>query len=679
MKNNMKAIKILLIIIFSAYFSNAVSQWTQIGVQSGGRVSSISKSGNIFYASTFGYGMFKSEDNGNIWRKTAFFGIFINSIASKGSISIAGTTTGVYITTNSGQSWQQTSLNNFNVDGVNISSNRIFAGSVSQPTGIYYSSNNGTNWIQSTLNNRIINCIQSKGNKIVAGTNTAGVYISTDEGNTWNQTSLNNNTVRSIHIDENKIIAGTSYDGIYKSTNDGVSWVKTYNQPGVIYSISCENDTIFASSSLSGLLLSTNSGDSWINTGIGDNSNTFVFKTGNNVFTSWGNYGLQRSTNSGINFSTSDFPGGDALKFAASANKLYSAGSSGIYKSLNGGINWAQTNMKLYMSNIVISGGNLFSSGDGVGIHKSTDEGETWFEIPSPNSNKGIFSSVANANFIFASPYEQGVHRTSNDGINWTKVLNIPTANELVISGDTIFAGDAASGGIWISTNLGDNWVNVLPGKSINNIKISGNELYAATMTGVYYSSDRGINWQSIGLTSVNVNGVEKEFNKLICATKTGIFVTTNNGQNWISKNEGLFTNSEALSVFLSNGMLYTGIKNNSIWKRQLSELLAISKLSEEVPNDFNLEQNYPNPFNAMTTIRFNIPQLSSNQRTSGNLIQLKVFDIVGRELATLHNGYLLPGKYEVSFNASVYSSGIYFYQLRAGDFVQTKKLVLLK
>jgi hypothetical protein len=104
-----------------------------------------------------------------------------------------------------------------------------------------------------------------------------------------------------------------------------------------------------------------------------------------------------------------------------------------------------------------------------------------------------------------------------------------------------------------------------------------------------------------------------------------------------------------------------------------------INKIISETPDEYSLMQNYPNPFNAMTTIRFSIPQLSSNQRTSGNLVQLKVFDIIGRELATLHNGYLLPGKYEVSFNASMYSSGIYFYQLRAGDFVQTRKLVLLK
>lgn len=97
----------------------------------------------------------------------------------------------------------------------------------------------------------------------------------------------------------------------------------------------------------------------------------------------------------------------------------------------------------------------------------------------------------------------------------------------------------------------------------------------------------------------------------------------------------------------------------------------------EELPdlkiilNDFHLYQNYPNPFNPLTKIKYSIPQSS--------LVILKVYDILGNEIATLVNEEKSSGSYTIEFNAGELSSGIYFYQLKAGDFISTKKLVLLK
>jgi hypothetical protein len=83
------------------------------------------------------------------------------------------------------------------------------------------------------------------------------------------------------------------------------------------------------------------------------------------------------------------------------------------------------------------------------------------------------------------------------------------------------------------------------------------------------------------------------------------------------------------------------------------------------------LSQNYPNPFNPSTNIQFSIVRRQ--------LTIVKVFDVLGREVATLVNEVKEPGTYTVQFNASSLASGVYFYRLQAGDFVQTKKLVLLK
>jgi len=89
------------------------------------------------------------------------------------------------------------------------------------------------------------------------------------------------------------------------------------------------------------------------------------------------------------------------------------------------------------------------------------------------------------------------------------------------------------------------------------------------------------------------------------------------------------------------------------------------------VMTEFRLEQNYPNPFNPSTTIRYSIPRQS--------IVSIKLFDILGNEIVTLLNEEKLLGNYEVAFNASAFTSGVYFYRLQAGSFVETKKMLLIK
>jgi len=99
-----------------------------------------------------------------------------------------------------------------------------------------------------------------------------------------------------------------------------------------------------------------------------------------------------------------------------------------------------------------------------------------------------------------------------------------------------------------------------------------------------------------------------------------------------------------------------------------------------QVVNSFSLWQNYPNPFNPSTKIKFTIPQsplLGGDGR--GGLVTLKVYDVLGNEITTLVNEELPAGEYEVEFDASGLTSGIYFYKLKVGDLSDTKKLILLK
>lgn len=106
------------------------------------------------------------------------------------------------------------------------------------------------------------------------------------------------------------------------------------------------------------------------------------------------------------------------------------------------------------------------------------------------------------------------------------------------------------------------------------------------------------------------------------------------------------------------------------------SKNVGIQNINENIPDNYVLFQNYPNPFNPTTKIRFDVPRL----RGIGVLTTtLRIFDITGREIQKLVNERLNPGTYEVSFNGITLSSGVYFYQLSSEDFVETKKMFLLK
>jgi carboxypeptidase T len=103
-----------------------------------------------------------------------------------------------------------------------------------------------------------------------------------------------------------------------------------------------------------------------------------------------------------------------------------------------------------------------------------------------------------------------------------------------------------------------------------------------------------------------------------------------------------------------------------------------ISTDAEPVYN-FSLEQNYPNPFNPSTKIKYTIPSVIASGAKQSQIVTLKVYDVLGNEVSTLVNEEKPAGSYEVEFNASNLSSGIYLYKLQAGSFVETKKMILLK
>jgi hypothetical protein len=123
-----------------------------------------------------------------------------------------------------------------------------------------------------------------------------------------------------------------------------------------------------------------------------------------------------------------------------------------------------------------------------------------------------------------------------------------------------------------------------------------------------------------------------------------------------------------------SNNHLYFSASNpqfgNELWVSDLVET-ALAVPEQGKPREFALSQNYPNPFNPSTTIRFELPRALR--------VNLDVYNTLGQEVAKLLDEERPAGAYEVSFNAKGLASGVYFYRIRAGEFVATKKLLLVK
>jgi len=149
------------------------------------------------------------------------------------------------------------------------------------------------------------------------------------------------------------------------------------------------------------------------------------------------------------------------------------------------------------------------------------------------------------------------------------------------------------------------------------------------------------------------------------------VFLSANNGTTWSEVDSGL-TNRNVIALTVSGTNLFAGISGGGVWRRPLSEMTTAVPLgSNKLPGTYALLQNYPNPFNPTTEISYQLP--------AAGFVTLNVYDVLGRKAKTLVSERQNAGTHSLTLNAAGLSSGVYFYRLTAGNFVDTKKLLLLK
>jgi len=359
--------------------------------------------------------------------------------------------------------------------------------------------------------------------------------------------------------------------------------------------------------------------------------------------------------------------------------------TAGFFISTNDGTSWTQRNNGLtnnFVRTFALSGSNLFAGTLGpAGVYLTTNNGANWTITNSGITNQAIHALASNGVTLLAGSNGSGIYKSTDNGASWQPSntgLSDLSVHALLVTGGRVFAGAGSTsitGGVFISTDDGATWS--LPATSPTNIRslaTNGTGVFAATNgAGIFKSTDNGATWSgaNTGLTNALVRVITANGINLFAGTNGGgVYLSTNSGTNWSQINTSL-TNLSVLSLATNSTTLYAGTQNGGVWTRPLSQVVAVDEPATSAPTSYTLEQNYPNPFNPTTTLSFTIP--------SSSFVNLKVFDVLGSEVATLVNESKAAGIYSVDWNAASYPSGLYFYLLSANNNTELKKMMLLK
>ena len=387
------------------------------------------------------------------------------------------------------------------------------------------------------------------------------------------------------------------------------------------------------------------------------------------------------------------------------------------------GIHFFQLSKTLFSDGIVSASfsdslnGYLSTNWNSPEVFKTSDGGETFIDITPTGISENVHKIHAVSNNMAVAFSDIKILTTKNGGTTWSTSSygpgNTYVPNDLYFK-DTL---NGMVGCYWNlmreTTNGGDTWTNRLFSTSQEHIySISFPDPdYGFYSTGykLYKTTNGGINW--IFFRNLNPGFSKIKFIDRMTGIAIGdkLYYTTDGGLNWTGcstinyySDFDIKKNGEgSVLMALAYDYLYTSFDLGVTFNRELvafDDLRYISMINpakaflygfngkivqyhnpdiilnvqpENLPVSFNMKQNYPNPFNPKTTIEYDIPFETS--------VTLKIYDILGRETSTIVNTEQPAGNYKVQFDASTLASGIYFYRLQAGGFVETKKMVVLK
>ena len=390
-----------------------------------------------------------------------------------------------------------------------------------------------------------------------------------------------------------------------------------------------------------------------------------VYFTDANTGYAVGNPGtVLKTTDAGDNWFSQTIPTTEILHYVLFtdvntgyiASGVYASFAGNLFKTTNGGNSWNAQILPKYAHyySIYFNNSNTGYVSGYQTILKTTNAGITWqyHEF----SNYGFINSIyfvdINTGFATGSKsyYDLVIIKTTDGGSNWFDTFTNPTYGYFF---------------------YGINFIDANTGVAVGGFTQPGNAFILRTTNG-------GMNWDWVDYIFNNndiywsVRFVSPSI-VYVAGGMTGygaILISTNGGLNW-SPQTSNSNNFLRGSYFTSLNTGYVVGVGGTILKTTDGGGTGIIPISNQIPDKFSLSQNYPNPFNPSTVISFQLLVVGQ--------VLLKVFDILGKEITTLVNEQLQPGTYEVTFDGSNLSNGVYFYKLQTGNFLSIKKMLLIK
>jgi len=332
---------------------------------------------------------------------------------------------------------------------------------------------------------------------------------------------------------------------------------------------------------------------------------------------------------------------------------------TGIYKTSDGGNSWECQYEPSSITDIFFCNSQLgWVVGDNGFIRKTANGGITWLSVIAPSFQySSIFFVDENTGWIVGhSPYH--IMKTSDSGANWylQAFYHYNRLYSCYFYNHTIGWVSGEDGIVSRTTDGGASWGSFFLPVELTSFVVN------------IFFDKVDLLWSTA--TEVNNHGfeIERSLDKTIWAS-----IGFREGKGTTSEPQD-YTYSDDISEISSSKLYYRLKQIDFNGSFEYSKIVEV----EIAPTKFSLQQNYPNPFNPGTSIQFAISSLPTGQ-AGRQFVTLKVYDVLGKEIATLVNEEKSAGSYETEFNASHLASGIYFYQLRAGDYVETKKMILMK
>ncbi len=610
--------------------------------------------------------IFKTSDGGANWTLQAT-GTTVNVMdidAIDLNIVYAVVYNNIFLsTTNSGSTWNSASglFTNSYLNKVEfLSSTTGYATTVYE--NVYKTTNSGASWSefgQATTGDWINGLeVTNDGSVFIAG---KGGRVEQYSGGTWTKLASNFNSgtnyalVGIKFLDSNNGIVFNEKN-ILMSTNGGSNWSETIviNTEPVTF-----NNGFFRNINTGWLV-----GAYWTN---GARPVPVVYKT-TNAGTSWTNY--EEYTHPYKFLNSIDF---------FNDNYGCAVGSSGVFLiTTNGGNTYSSgtiTGSQHLYSVKCISSSIYFAVGDNGMIAKTTNGGADW-STNSLGATAFLDVFFINSNTGWIAGGSGKIYKTTDGGTNWYAKTS-GTTNSLR---DIFFVNDQKG---WVCGDNGELLITTDGGLPV--------ELTSFTASVV---EDKVLlNWQTA--TEVDNYGFEIErceMQEARCEKWSNVGFVAGHG-NSNSTKEYSFTDdlSDILSLNLTHSLSLSLILSYRLKQIDIdgkfsysNEIIVETLHATSLPSEYILYQNYPNPFNPVTKIKFTIPTspqtpLLAKERGRGEVVILRVYNVLGREVTTLVNEIKTPGNYEVEWNATGLASGVYFYKLKTGNFSKTAKMLLMK